>query len=40
VQLSAGARVSKGTLAPQVFEKTAPQDTATLHEQAAVDRFR
>ena len=32
VQPSAGARVSKGMLAPQVFEQTAPQDAATLHE--------
>jgi hypothetical protein len=40
LQPSAGARVSKGMLAPQVFEKTAAQDAATLHEQAAVDRFR
>ena len=29
---SAGARVSKVMLAAQVFEKTAPQDAATLHE--------
>ena len=32
VQPSAGARVSKGMLAAQVFEKTALQDPATLHE--------
>jgi hypothetical protein len=32
VQPSAGARVSKGMLAPQLFEQTAPQDAATLHE--------
>ena len=32
VQPSAGPRVSKGMLAAQVFEQTAPQDPATLHE--------
>jgi len=32
VQPSAGARVSKGMLSAQVFEKTAPQDAATLYE--------
>jgi hypothetical protein len=37
---SAGARMSKVVLAAQVFEETAPQNAATLHEQAAVDRFR
>jgi hypothetical protein len=31
-QPSAGARVSKVMLTAQVFEKTAPQDAATLHE--------
>ena len=40
VQPSAGARVSKGMLAAQVCEKTASQDAATLHEEAAVDRLR
>jgi hypothetical protein len=40
LQPSTGARVAKAMLAPQVFEKTAAQDAATLHEQAAVDRFR
>ena len=32
VQPSAGACVSKGMLSPQVFEQTAAQDAATLHE--------
>ena len=40
VQPSAGTRVSKGMLSSQVFEKTAAEDAATLHEEAAVDRFR
>ena len=40
MQPSAGARVSKGTLSPQLLEKTAVQDAVTLHESAAVDRFR
>jgi hypothetical protein len=40
VQPSAGARMSKVMLAAQVLEETAPQDAATLHEQAAGDRFR
>jgi hypothetical protein len=31
-QPSAGARVSERMLSPQVFEKTAAQDAATLHE--------
>ena len=39
VQPSAGARVSKGMLGPQVFEERGPQDAATLHDKAGVDRF-
>jgi hypothetical protein len=32
VQPSAGARVSKGMLSPQMLEKTPAQDATTLHE--------
>jgi len=32
VQASAGPRVPKGMLVPQVFEQTPPQDAATLYE--------
>jgi hypothetical protein len=37
---SGRAGVTKGVLTPQLFEKAAPQDTATLHEETAIDRFR
>jgi len=40
VQPSTGAGVSKGMLATQVLEQTAAKDAATLHEEAAADRFR
>jgi hypothetical protein len=39
-QPSAAARMTKVVLTAQLFEEAAPQHAATLHEEAAVDRFR